>query len=427
MGFLKEVIKKIVVAIITWESRLILNKYKPFVISVTGNLGKTGTKDAILAAISSLQARGTSKSLNSEFGIPLTIIGAKSAFNNLFGWVAIIVKGLKVYFSGKYPKYLVLEIGADRKGDIESVSKWLKSDIVVMTQFSDVPVHIENFSSREELIREKEYLLDTLKKTGLFIYNKECRDSVTIADKIDQKKISFGKTHGDVKASIIINDITQKKVTARVMGINREPVSLERGGVIGDSPILCSLPALIIAKELGVDIKQALGNLKDMQSAPGRMKVLDGRLGSIIIDDSYNASPLATEHGIKVVGQLKGVRRKIMVIGDMLELGDYAKSEHYRIGTLVAMYANVLVTVGTRASSVADGAMDSGMGEGWVLKCENSTEAAKEIAKIIDSGDLVYIKGSQGVRMERVTKMLIAEHVDASEHLPRQEEEWLKR
>jgi UDP-N-acetylmuramyl pentapeptide synthase len=174
---MKELIKYIIVKIITIEAKLILNKHKPFIIGITGNLGKTSTKDSVVAALSDLQVRGTEKSLNSEFGVPLTVIGEKSGWGNILKWFYVIYRGVCVYFGTTYPKYLVLEIGADHKGDIESVTKWVKTDITILTQFSEIPVHVENFANREELVREKQFLAEAVKEGGVFIYNSDCKDS----------------------------------------------------------------------------------------------------------------------------------------------------------------------------------------------------------------------------------------------------------
>lgn len=427
---MKSILKKIVLVIITWEAKLILKKHKPFIISVTGNLGKTSTKDVVIAGLSDLKVSGSAKSMNSEFGLPLTIIGAKSGWTSAAAWLKAMWQGVKTYFKKDYAKYLILEVGADKKGDIENISKWLYSDIVVMTQFADVLVHIENFKNREELIDEKKSLLNTLKKNGIFVYNSDCKDSRNIAEEVKQKKISFGKNSGDISAPTIIIDIKNKRTLADVEGLydyKDKKFTIERTDTVGDSSILCALPAILIAEYLKLDLEKVADNIKNMSATPGRMSILDGKEGSVIIDDSYNASPLAMEHGLKTVSHITGVNRKILILGDMLELGEYTKAEHYRIGKIAAKSGHVLITVGSRSRSIAEGALHGGMHEGWILQVDNSIDAAREVLNILRSGDLLYIKGSQSMRMEKVVKMLLAEEVKFVSKLVRQEEEWLKR
>ena len=406
---------------------MILGKHKPFIIGVTGNLGKTTTKDSIAAALSSLSVRATEKSQNSEFGLPLTIIGEKSGWGNVLKWVYVMYRGLVVYFGKSYPKYLVLEIGADHKGDIESVTKWLKTDITVLTQFSEIPVHVENFASREELVREKQFLAEAVKKGGLFVYNADCKDSRDIAEKINVKKISFGIHNGDYVAREIVNSLSPAEVSAVVQYGNGSKLDIVCKGVLGDSPILCALPAVVVARHLDVDLLDASKHISDMRRAGGRMRVLDGKDGSIIIDDTYNASPLATEHGLKTLGALSARGRKIAIVGDMLELGEYTREAHLRVGKYAQQNAHMLFTVGNRARAVAEGALDNGMRDGDVVECDNARDAAREVLNILKEGDVVYVKGSQGMRLERAVKMLIADHIDPTTNLVRQEEEWLKR
>lgn len=404
-----------------------MSKHKPFIIGVTGNLGKTSTKDSIVAALSSLSVRGTEKSQNSEFGLPLTIIGEKSGWGNVFKWVYVICCGAIVYFKKDYPKYLVLEIGADHKGDIETVTKWLKTDITVLTQFSEIPVHVENFKNREELVREKQYLAEAIKKGGLFIYNADCRDSVEIASKINVDKKSFGIHAGDYIATEIVNSLSPASVSAVVKYADNSKLDIVCPGVLGDSPILCALPAVIVARHLDVNLLDAAKHITEMERAGGRMRVLEGKSGSTIIDDTYNASPLATEHGIRTLGGLDVKGRKIAIVGDMLELGEYTREAHLKVGKLAAEHTHILFCVGNRARIVAEGALDNGMRDENVVQCDNARDAGREVLKILKGGDVVYVKGSQGMRLERAVKMLLADHIDPNLNLVRQEEEWLKR
>ena len=126
-----QLIKKILVGILTIEARLILWRYRPKIIAVTGSVGKTTTKDAIYAAIcASLHVRKNAKSYNGDIGVPLTILGCDNPWSDPFKWIAVYVTGLwRCIVPQTYPQWLVLEVGADRPGDIRSVARWLKPDI----------------------------------------------------------------------------------------------------------------------------------------------------------------------------------------------------------------------------------------------------------------------------------------------------------
>ena len=171
---MKNFVKKIIIFKLTWVARGILWRYKPKIIAITGNVVKTSTKDAIYTILKSEgNVRKTEKSFNSEFGIPLTIIGEKSGWGSLFAWLRIIWVGLEkiVVYDKSYPKTLILEVGADKPNDISSVAKWLKPDVVVITRLPEVPVHIEFFPTLESLIEEKISLARHMKKEGTLLVN----------------------------------------------------------------------------------------------------------------------------------------------------------------------------------------------------------------------------------------------------------------
>jgi UDP-N-acetylmuramoyl-tripeptide--D-alanyl-D-alanine ligase len=156
------------------------------------------------------------------------------------------------------------------------------------------------------------------------------------------------------------------------------------------------------------------------------MRLLQGMNGSVLIDDTYNASPKATEHGLQTLASLD-VERKIAVLGDMLELGHFTKEEHYKIGKIAAKSCHKLYTVGIRARGIAEGALDEKMLDENIMQCDSSIDAGKELVQILRPGDVVYLKGSQGIRMERAVKMILRETHKAEELLVRQEKEWSER
>ena len=155
---MKNIFKKIIVAILQFEARLILRKYKPKIIGITGSVGKTSAKEAIAAVFSrSYRTRKSIKSYNSELGVPLAILGKETAWSSVLGWLFIILHGLwQIIFNDKtYPEILILEMGADRPGDLSCLTDWARPDLAVVTAIGEVPVHIEFFSGPEALASEK--------------------------------------------------------------------------------------------------------------------------------------------------------------------------------------------------------------------------------------------------------------------------------
>lgn len=426
---MKYLVKLIVIRILTWEAKLVLAKHKPFIIGVTGNLGKTSTKDAIYAVMKEhFYIRRSEKSLNTQFGVPLTILGEKSGWNNPLSWLGIIFRGFLVVLAKNYPTHLVLEIGADRPGDIQTITNWVHPDITVVTQFGEVPVHVEFFENREAVVMEKGYLVSALKSSGVLIYNADDHDAQKLLSKTEAKKVSVGiHVPADIKADNVRmygDPLCGTETDVTIDGAVHHVILPE---VAGKSPVYSALPALAIARELSIPLEIACASLRDYDKPKGRMRLLSGMNGSIIIDDTYNASPKATEHGLKTLSEVKSSGRKIAVLGDMLELGQYTRDEHYKIGKIAAKSCHKLYTVGIRARVMAEGALDEKMLDENIMECDTSLDAGKELVQILGPHDVVYIKGSQSMRMEKAVKMILAKTHESEKVLVRQEKEWLRK
>ncbi|MDO8575656.1 MAG: UDP-N-acetylmuramoyl-tripeptide--D-alanyl-D-alanine ligase [bacterium] len=434
---LKQIFKKIITLIITLEAIIILKKYSPIVIAVTGNVGKTTTKDAIYAVLSrELFIRKSEKSFNSEIGIPLTILGCDNAWDNPWLWLKNITTGLElIFFKDEYPKYLVLEVGADHPGDIRSVSKWLNPDIVVVTRIPDVPVHIEFFSSRGELLEEKSYLVGAMKKTGTLILNADDADVLRMREKNKNVKVmTYGIDNTAnvraVKTGILYHTESKMKVLSgmefdvEIKGVVKN-VKVE--GAVGAQHIYPVLAALSVAESIGVSADRALLALKSYKPPHGRMNVLKGKNKTTIIDDTYNSSPEALKEALVVLKNAHISGRKIAVLGDMLELGKYSTEAHYEIGKLVNNSADILVVVGMRARGFVEGARTAGMKSHKIFSFENSVKAGNFLDSFLLKKDLILFKGSQGVRIEKAILPILEDPKRAGDLLVRQEEEWKNR
>lgn len=432
---MKKILKKIIVFILQIEARLVLKKYKPKIVAVTGSVGKTTAKDAIYTVLSSaFFVRKSEKSFNSEIGVPLTILGCGNAWNNPFIWLKNIFSGLAVILlKNHYPKWIVLELGIDRPGDIENIAKWLKPDIAVLTRFAKVPVHVEFFKSPQDLTDEKKKLALYLKKGGRLIINNDDADMQFTKTPEGVQIISYGFNEGSgvigSNEQIIYENSKPAGVSFKVDYAGKSmPITLR--GVLGRQHIYPVLAALAVGTSQNLNIiSMAQFLAEEGGTQPGRMKILDGIKNTVLIDDSYNASPLATEKALTVLGEIERQTegRKIAVLGDMMELGKYSTDEHKKIGRRVARGADVLVTVGLRAQHIAEGALLGGLSEKNILQFEESKKAGLFLQNFIETGDIILIKGSQAVRMERVTEEIMARPEKKAELLARQDPEWLAR
>lgn len=433
---MKKIFKKIIVSIITFQAKLVIKKYNPKIIAITGSVGKTSTKDAVFTILSKFKkVRKSEKSFNSEIGLPLTILGLPNGWDNPLIWLENVIKGFfMILFKKPYPEYLVLEVGVGKPGDIKkNVIPWLKPDVVIVTCFPDKPVHVEFFGSVEEIIEEKSSLAYAIKKDGILILNHDDEKVYNLHQKSKCKTISFGvnenatyhsiyptylyKTSGEIKIPIGLNFKLEYDG-------NTFPVNLPN--ILGAHNIGQATSAIACAHELGCDLLESINAISEYKNPAGRLSLLEGINNSVIIDDTYNASPVAMNAAIELLRELSG-KRKIAVLGDMLELGKYTEEEHLLVGKNIVGVADILVVVGPRAKSIKEGAILNGFSQKEIYNFDSSKTVAKFLEGIVEEGDVVLIKGSQGVRLERATEAIM-EHKELKKTLLcRQDKEWQNR
>ncbi len=433
----KRVLKIAVQGVLTLLARLVLRKYQPRIIAVTGSVGKTGTKDAIAQVLSEARfVRSSRKSYNSELGMPLTILGEESGWGSVGRWLRVFWEGIGlIILKTHYPKILVLEVGADRPGDIARISRWLKPDTVVVTFLPEVPVHVEFFESPEKLYEEKGYLLRALKPGGLLVINADSERAMDLAQSQDNLNIM---SYGFGEYSMIHGSGTRTTYSKRAgisfptgisfrVDYDGKSIPVKITGALGIGTAYAALAAITVGISEGIDILSIVESLRKYEAPPGRLKLISGKQSSLILDDSYNASPIAMEDALEVLRGLKTTGRKIAILGDMTELGKYTKPEHEKVGTTVADFLDELYVVGQRGTFIGEAAVQRGMKIHSVHFMASSEEAGEKAAEELKSGDSILVKGSQIIRMERVVEALMAEPERAHELLVRQEFEWTKR
>lgn len=426
-----ELLKKTLIAILVWEARLAIARHKPRIIAVTGSVGKTTTKDAIFAALSgSLHVRKSLKSFNSDVGVPLTILGLDNAWSDPVMWAWNVVRGLAVVIlPERYPAWLVLEVGADRPGDIRRIAKWLRPDIAVFTGVPDIPAHVEYFSSPEEVLKEKRALAEYLKPGGKLVINGDDLRSRQLHGEFRGASVTYGcESDNEFNSSheeVIYEDEEPVGIRFRANhGASSIPVEIR--GALGRPRVYAALAALATADCAGLDIVSAARALASWEPPPGRLRVIKGLKYAVIIDDTYNSSPAAALAALDVLRDVRTGGRKIAVLGDMLELGRYTKEAHRSVGERAGEVCDQLITVGFRSRTMAEAALDAGMEESSVRQYElgEAERAASELLPELRKGDVVLVKGSQGMRMEKAVKTLMAEPDRAPELLVRMEGEW---
>jgi UDP-N-acetylmuramoyl-tripeptide--D-alanyl-D-alanine ligase len=419
---MKSFLKSIIAKILEIEARIILAKYKPTIIAVTGSVGKTSTKDAIFDVLKkTCDVRKSEKSFNSELGVPLTILGCENAWHNPFKWLSNMFHGLELIMHRvSYPRILVLEVGADKPGDIARTASWLKPHVVVMTRVSDIPVHVEFFPSAEAVFKEKATLAKALRKEGTLVLLADDPKLLKVAEGMSQKVITFGITSPatvtGTNDSIVYENGTPSGMSFKLnYEGNSIPVVVK--GILGTHHIYPLIAAAAVALTQKVSLTQIVESASAHHASKGRMNIIPGINGSTLIDDSYNSSPDALHAALNTLQRIETSGKKIALLGDMLELGKFSAEEHKKAGIHALQSASVVVSVGQRAKAML----------GTTASFDTSLEAFEYIKDKVGEGDVVLVKGSQSIRMEHIVKGLMREPARAQELLVRQEKEWLQK
>ncbi len=406
-------------------ARRVLARAKPEIIGITGSFGKSSAKEAIAAILESNgeQVRKTPKNENTELGVPRTIIGGPTG-SGVLSWVRTLLIGLKVDYD-HYPRTLILEMAAEYPGDIVYLVHLAPPRIGVMTGIG--PAHSEFLGPTEKILEEKAPLITALPPDGFAILNADDDLAMSLAHRTRAKIVTYGfGPRAMVRASEVTNDMRNNPgVSATVQYLDQKE-TFRLAGVLGDQHIYAALAGVAVAIARGASLKVAVNGLARYQPLPGRMRVIRGIKQTTIIDDSYNANPMATVRALEVVSKLEASGARYALLGDMRELGTQSKKYHEEIGRLVyALGYDFFGFVGEMMGHAAAAARGVGMSPYHIFEFHTSREAGEFLRERVRPGDLILIKGSQNqIRMERAVQALMADPDRAPDLLVRQGPEW---
>jgi len=414
-----------------------LRKFRPRIVGVTGSVGKTSSKEAIFTVLSSkFRVRKNEKNYNNEIGLPLTVLDLESGGGSLLKWAVVLVRAFGVAYLGSkksYPEILVLEMGADRPGDIKYLVDFLKPEVGVVTAVGIS--HLEYFKDKKQIAKEKGALVKYLAKNGLAVLNFDDENVRKMAEEIRVKKIYFGfSQEANVRASDIFfgyektedfygGDLDKIRGISFKLNFDGASIPVRLLQSAGRPQIYAVLAASATGIQFGMNLLEIASALKKFQSPPGRLNIIDGIKNSVIIEDSYNAAPQSTLAALEVLGKIKA-RRKIAALGNMLELGTETEAGHREVGRKAAETADLLFAVGDKAEFIADEAQKAGLDKKQIFCYTDSSEAKIPIQNELQEGDVILVKGSQGARMELISEEIMRHPEQAEKLLPRQTSEW---
>lgn len=342
------------------------------VVGVTGSVGKTTTKEMIAAVLdTTYRTQKTPENFNNGLGLPVTVLSLD-----------------------RTDEAAVLEMGMNHFGEIALLTRIAQPDIAVITNIGTM--HMENLGSREGILQAKLEILEGLRPGGLAVFNGDNDLLSSVAEQYHAVTFGLGEKN-DVRAENITMENDTTHFTANAFGTSME-ITLP---TVGEHNILNALAAIAVGLKCGVAPEQIESGLAGFCNTGMRQHIYDCR-GVKIIEDCYNAGPESMEAAFGVLGSYPG--RKLAALGGMLELGPLAPQAHYRVGTLAAQTADVLFAYGANSEQTVRGALDAGMKNAKYF--ESHEELAQALKAELRAGDNLLVKGSRGMKMERVLRLL---------------------
>ncbi|MFC9419027.1 UDP-N-acetylmuramoyl-tripeptide--D-alanyl-D-alanine ligase [Bacillus mobilis] len=350
------------------------------VIGVTGSNGKTSTKDIVTSLLATkFKVQKTEGNFNNHIGLPLTILNLE-----------------------ENTEVAVLEMGMSSRGEIEFLSKLARPNAAIITNIGEA--HLMDLGSREAIAEAKLEIVTGLQEGGVFVYN---GDEPLLTNRVPEMNLMAETvTFGDARA----NDYYPTTVTLQATGthfkMNREENISFYLPVLGKHNVYNTLASMAIAKHFGVTWEEMKEGLVTLQMTGMRMEIVKTNSGLTIINDAYNASPTAMEAAFHLMNGLDGFAKKIVVLGDMLELGNQEVQFHYEVGKLIdPAKISYVFTYGKLGAQIAEGAKINFPNE-RVKAYDNKEELVKELQAVVDAKDVVLIKASRGMKLEEVITML---------------------
>jgi UDP-N-acetylmuramoyl-tripeptide--D-alanyl-D-alanine ligase len=351
------------------------------IIGITGSNGKTTTKDLTSSILSTTyKTAKTEGNLNNHIGLPLTLLKMDETI-----------------------EMAVLEMGMSGRGEIELLSQIAKPEAVIITNIGES--HLRQLGSREEIALAKLEICSGLKEDGLLIFN---GDEPLLDKQVSQiahptlKCLRFGaSTRNDYYPTGIMADGNGYHFTINIDNMPSCYIPL-----LGKHNVINAIAAIAVSRYMGVQEANIIMGLKRVQMSSMRIELTKGYNGVTILNDAYNSSPTSLLAALQLLEELKGYRKKVVVIGDMLELGEQEQQYHKDIGKLLKPdIVDYVFTYGQLAQFSAKEAAPRYAAQ-RVKSYDNKESIAQEILNITNSRDLVLIKGSRGMKLEEVVSYL---------------------
>jgi len=361
-------------------ARAVLSEYDVQIVGITGSIGKTTTKEFAAALLSP----------------PFKVLKSEGSYNNHIGLPLTVLKLQKEH------DIAVLEMGMNHAGEIKVLTQIAPPQVALITNIQ--PVHLEFFRSITDIARAKKEILDGTDTGGKAILNGDDKWVMTAAEEWRGEKILFGLSGNcHVRATNIRREGFKGMSFELSYGDKKEEISL---AFFYETTLYNYLAAVALAYAFAIPFEDIVEKTPSLQLYKMRGRILHLGKDMVLIDDSYNSNPVALEYILKNVAELSS-QRKVVVLGDMLELGIESEKYHSQAGDHVVKFGyDILVTVGPLSRHMAEAALASGLEKECVHSFHDSEEAAKGLWPLLRNGDLILVKGSRGMKMEKIVSSL---------------------
>lgn len=410
-------------------ARLVIRRYHPIVVGITGSVGKSSTKEAISAVLSSKYVLWKSVgNYNNEIGVPLAILGAESGGSSFFRWFLVGVRFFRLaLLPTDYPGVLVLEMGVDRPGDMTYLLSIAPVRIGVVTRIASS--HLAFFGTVGNIAREKGRIISTLPSDGFAILNADDPRVFRMKEKTKAVVLSYGfSDEATVRAdNLIFQGGDGGSGFSFKLNYDGKTIPVRLPSVLARHQIEDALAGAAVGIALDMNLVDIASALENIVPLPGRLRALVGKDGATILDDTYNASPASTIAALETLASVPA-ERKIAILGDMLELGSDSETLHRELAeALSATGVEFFVAVGQRMNLARETLVSMGFPERQTLFFPDPVSAIETMRQLVRKDDLVLVKGSRGMRMEKVTEALLRNPEEAADVLCSQSEIWRRR
>ncbi|WP_154990946.1 UDP-N-acetylmuramoyl-tripeptide--D-alanyl-D-alanine ligase [Priestia megaterium] len=349
------------------------------VVGITGSNGKTTAKDMVKAVLdTTYRVLKTDGNFNNHIGMPLTILRLDETHD-----------------------IAVLEMGMSSRGEIEFLSNLAEPDVAIITNIGES--HLQDLGSRDGIAEAKLEITSGLAPTGQLVYN---GDEPLLTSRVVNpafETVTFGSSEQ--------NDLYPSAISAEELGttftVSRETTYSFFIPVLGKHNVHNALSAIAVGHYFGLDNETIAKGLKELKLTNMRMELVKRTDGLTFINDAYNASPTSVKAAITLMHDLEGYKQKILVLGDMLELGDQEKEFHKEVGEFIqAEKIDYVLTYGPLSVEIEQGAKNN-FAEDKVIHFEEKDELVEKLTAITTREDVVLVKASRGMKLEEVISKMM--------------------